>query len=179
MVRVRAFSTFPFFLMGTVTAPWSELRLETRPNSGQTHLSILWKNSVQEQENGLGRRGTGRPKSVGIGAKPHGSQGCVKVGFELDYGKDVFEADDMVEWEGVEGRRRGGNDSRVCPCCSLRRPLWPSSAHRRATGVGSELGVPCNGSRSYKTTSRSLFVRSRVVALPCILFPVPSSSLIA
>ena len=120
MVWVRAFSTLLFFLMGTVTAPWSELWQETRPNSGQTHLSILGKNSVQEQENGLGRRGTGRPKSVGIGAKPHGSQGCVKVGFELDYVEDVFEADDMVEREGVEGRRRGGKDSWVCPCYSLR-----------------------------------------------------------
>ena len=36
------------------------------------------------------------------------------MGFELDYGKDVFEADDMVEREGVEGRRRGGEESRVC-----------------------------------------------------------------
>ena len=45
-------------------------------------------------------RGTWRPKRVGIAGKPHGGQGRVEVGIELDYGEDVFEADDMVEWEG-------------------------------------------------------------------------------
>jgi hypothetical protein len=42
-------------------------------------------------------RGTWRPKRVGTAGKPHGGQGCVEVVFELDYGEDVFEADDMVE----------------------------------------------------------------------------------
>jgi hypothetical protein len=35
------------------------------------------------------------------------------VDFELDYGEDVFEANDMVEREGVEGKGRGKKESRV------------------------------------------------------------------
>jgi len=42
----------------------------------------------------------------------------------LDSEEDVFEADDMMKWEGgwtlwVEARRRRRVDSRVCPHCNL------------------------------------------------------------
>jgi len=56
---------------------------------------------------------------------------------KVDDNEDVFEADDMVQWEGgwtlqVEARRRGRGDSQVCPRGSLTYASWPSSAHQRA-----------------------------------------------
>ena len=72
-----------------------------------------------------GMRGTWRPKRVGIVGKPHGGQGRVEVGIELDYGEDVFEADDM--------------ERRVCPCFKLKLPdgdgCW-IGVRRPATEVG-------------------------------------------
>jgi len=52
---------------------------------------------------------------------------------KLDANEDVFEADDMVQWEGgwtlrVEARRQGRGVSQVCPRGSLIYALWPSSA---------------------------------------------------
>lgn len=53
---------------------------------------------------------------------------------KLDCGEGVFEDDDMVQWEGgytlcVEGRRRGREDSRVCPRCSPPHPSCPFIHH--------------------------------------------------
>jgi len=52
------------------------------------------------------------------------SKAMSKWVWKLDSGEDVFEADDMMKWEGgwtlwVEARRRRRGDSRVCPRCNL------------------------------------------------------------
>ena len=78
------------------------------------------------------------------------------MGIELDYEEDVFEADDMVEWEGVERRRRGKKERRVCPCL---KPPWPIDV----TGVGSEFGDQQRNSELQG--NKSEFVSCALVAL--------------
>jgi len=59
--------------MGTVTVPQVEFQLETRPNSSESSLEFFCdlrgEEVVQEQENRLGMRGTGQPKTGRKGGK--------------------------------------------------------------------------------------------------------------
>jgi len=60
-VRVRVFSTFLSFLMGTVTAPWVEFELETQQNLSESSVEgscyLRGEEVVREQKNRLGMRG--------------------------------------------------------------------------------------------------------------------------
>ena len=85
-----------------------------------------------------------------------------------------------MERECVEGRRRGGKESQVCTCCSLRHSLRPSSAHRRVMGVVDRNSCTVLGVRRPATevgvTTQQVGV---CTSLPFISFLGPSSLLFA
>jgi len=73
--------------------------------------------------------------------------------WKLDSGEDVFEADDMMKWEGgwtlwVEARRQRRGDSRVCPRCNPHvlvlprgHPVHPQPRESQAFGDLRDVGV--------------------------------------
>ena len=101
--REEVFSTSLSFLIGTVTALQAKFQREKQTNSSESFVE----DPVQERANRLGMVKTGRPKRVDTPEENHMELKAVtKRDLKWDCGEDVSEADDIVKWEDVEGRRR-------------------------------------------------------------------------